>query len=394
MPAHKPLFSCRTEWELSPNQIFTTLENLRKDNVTVFDLTESNPTRCGLNYPQEIFQSLANEGNLQYDPSPKGSMVAREAISHYYKTKNIKVDPAQIFLTSSTSEAYSFLFRLLVNPQETVMFPRPSYPLFSFLGDLNDIKMDTYPLMSENQWAIDVVQLKKNIHPATKVLVTVNPNNPTGSCIQKKELEALNNLCAQHNMALISDEVFWDFASERREEAVSLAGNDAVLTFTLGGLSKVLGLPQMKLSWIIVSGPEAVVQEAQNRLEVIADTYLSVNTPAQNALDTWLSLKDSIQDKIITRLKHNREFLMTKIQSVPNCQLIPSEGGWYVVLKIPNSQTEEKWVMDFLTQDNVFVHPGYFFDFQEEGFIILSLLPKEDVFSEGVRRIFQRLERD
>ncbi|MBI5415716.1 MAG: pyridoxal phosphate-dependent aminotransferase, partial [Candidatus Omnitrophica bacterium] len=275
-------FSHRTNWPLSSNRIAKVLDQLKKANISFIDLTESNPTRCGFGYPSgRILRPLASDKNLRYEPQPQGSLEAREAVSRYYREQGHEVAVERIFLTASTSEAYSCLFRLLVDAGQEVLFPRPSYPLFQFLGDLNDVALNYYPLAYTDHWHIDFAQMEGCIQPATKAVVLVNPNNPTGSFIKKDELSALNRICRAKNIPVISDEVFADFAFPGSKDAVSLVNNDAVLTFVLGGLSKTLALPQMKLSWIIVSGPEELAQEACQRLEVIADTYLSVNTPVQ-----------------------------------------------------------------------------------------------------------------
>ncbi len=385
------LFARRTDWSLSSNRITQVLDQLKKGGVSFFDLTESNPTRCGFAFPNEtVINTLGNEDNLRYEPLPQGSVKAREAVSGYYRAKGFDVPIENIILTSSTSEAYSHLFRLLVNAGEKALFPRPSYPLFQFLGDLSDVHLDYYPLMCEQRWEIDFEKLSDTLTSGAKAVVLVNPNNPTGSFVKGKELDALNRICRAKNIPIICDEVFGDFAFSCRKDGVSLVNNDAVLTFVLGGLSKTLALPQMKLSWIVMSGPAEWVKTARERLEVIADTYLSVSAPVQNALGRWLSLKDQIQGEIQDRLKRNLQFLKEQVRGGP-CRLFEPEGGWYAVLKIPQTLTEEEWVMKFLQEDRIFVHPGYFFDFDEEAFIIVSLLPPEEVFQSGVDGVLQRI---
>src|SRR3990167_474015 len=260
------MFSNRTNWPLSSNRIAGTLDQLKKANVPIIDLTESNPTRCGFTYPsREILRPFVSDQNLRYDPQSQGSLEAREAVARYYKEQGRDVPVERIFLTASTSEAYSYLFRLLVDAGQEVLFPRPSYPLFQFLGDLNDVALDYYPLVYTDHWHIDLPRLEGCVQPATKAVVLVNPNNPTGSFIKKDELSALNRICRTKNIPIISDEVFADFAFPGSKDAVSLVNNDAVMTFVLGGLSKTLALPQMKLSWIIVSGPEELATAACQR---------------------------------------------------------------------------------------------------------------------------------
>ena len=386
------LFARRTDWPLASNKLTVALEHLREEETPILDLTESNPTRCGFSYPEEdIIRSLARSENLAYAPSPQGSFEVREAISSYYKEKGLLVSSEQIFLTASTSEAYSYLFRLLANPSDQVLFPHPSYPLFSFLGDLNDCIMDTYPLCYDGKWHIDLKAVSAILRHDTKALVLVNPNNPTGSFVRQEELEELNVLCQQHNTALICDEVFSDFSLDQNKTRTSLVNNTEVLTFVLGGISKTLGLPQMKLSWIVINGPQDLVRKASSRLEVIADTYLSVNTPTQNAFSIWLSYRKEIQEGINGRIRENYYFLKEQAEHVRGCELLATEGGWYAVLKIPDKYGEEEWALNFLNDDHVYVHPGYFFDFDTESFIIVSLLPPGNIFQDGIKRVLGRI---
>lgn len=362
--------------------------------VTVIDLTESNPTRCGFDYPaQKILSPLAQEANLRYDPHSQGSLRARAAIADYYKSLSVEVPVERIFLTASTSEAYSYLFRLLADAGDEVLFPQPSYPLFQFLGNLNDVILNYYPLKFTDHWHIDFLQLEESIQPNTKAVVLVNPNNPTGSFIKRNELAGLNSICQTKNIPIICDEVFMDFAFPGAKDGVSLINNDAVLTFVLGGLSKTLALPQMKLSWIIMSGPDALVNDACQRLEVIADTYLSVNTPVQNAVGDWLSSKEQFQHQVKQRTFDNLNFLEEMIKGT-GCKLLKPEGGWYAVLELPATKAcEEELILELLEKDHVFVHPGYFFDFAKEGFIVVSLLPVRKIFQEGIIRLFQKTNR-
>lgn len=388
------LFSRRTNWPLESNRLTVDLESLRDKEIPVLDLTESNPTRCGFSYPQaEILKSLTKENNLSYKPAPRGDLAAREAVSRYYSERGSAISPERIFLTASTSEAYSYLFRLLANPSDHVLFPHPSYPLFSFLGNLNDVRMETYPLIYNGKWNIDLKNTQHLFCDDTRAFVLVNPNNPTGSFVRRGELEEINALCRQRNTALICDEVFADFVFDRDHDRVSLVDNDHVLTFVLGGISKTLGLPQMKLSWIIMNGPQDLVRKAGLRLEVIADTYLSVNTPIQNALPLWLSHRKEIQEGINARIRRNYSFLKEQTEKSRDCELLATEGGWYAVLKIPDTYNEEEWALAFLNGDHVFVHPGYFFDFDNEAFIVVSLLPCEDIFQDGITRILARISK-
>ncbi|MCK5580735.1 MAG: pyridoxal phosphate-dependent aminotransferase [Candidatus Omnitrophica bacterium] len=380
------MFAQRTAWQLSSNKITQVLTQLRESGEEILDLTESNPTRCGFSYPsEEIMDALQSPCNLEYRPSSQGLLSAREAVCAYYQRKNVEITPDQVFLTASTSEAYSFLFRLLANPGEEILFPRPGYPLFEFLIDLNDLKWRTFPLVYKEGWHVDLEGLASEVSEQTRAVVLVNPNNPTGSFIDATQRETINKICGG-KIPIICDEVFEDYVFDEGLESFSLVNNQENLTFVLGGLSKTLALPQMKVSWIVVSGPKDDVQESIKRLEIIADTYLSVNTPAQNALPKWLGLRNVIQKDILTRVRQNRDLILGQASSHLSCRVLDAQGGWYVVLKV-GQRDEEQFVLNLLEQDHVFVHPGYFFDFPDEGYIVLSLLPLSDVFEKGVTRI-------
>ena len=389
------MFSKRTNWPLSSNRITQTIDQLKRANVPIIDLTESNPTRCGFAYPsQEILRPFVSDQNLRYDPQPQGSFDARKAVAAYYKERGFVVPVERIFLTAGTSEAYSYLFRLLVDPGESVIFPRPSYPLFQFLGDLNDVILRYYSLVYSDHWHIDLKTLEDAFGPKTKAVVLVNPNNPTGSFVKKNESAALNRICGTKNVPIVCDEVFADFVFPGIEDKASLVNNDSVLTFVLGGLSKTLALPQMKLSWIIVGGPGELENAACQRLEIIADTYLSVNAPVQNAVAGWLSRKEEFQGPVKQRTLENLRFLEEAVKTT-KCRLLKPEGGWYAVIRIPPAGTsEEDLILQLLEKDHVFIYPGYFFDFSEEGFLVMSLLPPSDVFKEGIKRVFQKIAQE
>lgn len=396
------MFASRTEWNRALNSVAARLHALRRSGARILDLTESNPTKCALTYPLDLLSPLADRANLVYEPSPRGLPQAREAIAAYYDANGIHVHPDQIFLTASTSEAYSLLLRLLVEPGERILAPRPSYPLFDFLAALNDAAWDAYPLVREEGWRIDfdalartVTKKKRGSHPAHKALILVNPNNPTGSFLKRRELAELIRLAEKENLFLISDEVFADYAWEKDPERIPfLAKYDSVPVASLGGISKTLGLPQMKLGWIVLNGPADKRKEAGERLEVILDTYLSVNTAVQRALPRWLERRVEIQAAIKKRLLENRASLGEFASKHPSCQLLPSEGGWYAVLRLPRTRSEEEWVLEFLAEDHVYAHPGYFFDFDEEAYSVVSLLPPPEVFHEGISRILARVSRD
>ena len=387
------VFSDRTSWPLDGNDISQMLDRLLKAGCDVINLTESNPTLCGLTVPQELLlKPLHKKENLLYHPSPKGLEDARKTIASYYCEKGVDISPEQIVLTSSTSEAYSYLFRLVANYGDHVLFPTPSYPLFTFLTDLNDIKMNYYELIYDDFWRIDFESLEEAIDRKTKAIVVVNPNNPTGSFIKREEMDRLNAYCQENRLAIISDEVFGDFPVVEREDAASFLNNAKTLSFVLGGISKTLGLPQMKLSWIIVSGPQGEVDASLDRLEVIADTYLSMTTPTQNALGDWFSHRKEIQDAIRARLKENFGFLDRSLENSGVGELLTLEGGWYGIVKVIPSFSEEEFVLNLLKNDHTFVHPGYFFDFKTEGFLVVSLLTESKRFQEGVSRLVKRLK--
>lgn len=393
MPEDK-VFSLRTGWSSLSNPLVACLERLRENKEEIIDLTESNPTRCHFTYSQDaILTPLGSPAGLNYQPEPKGLVTAREAIARYYQEKGAGVPLERILCTASTSEGYMYIFRLLADPQDCILFPRPSYPLFSCLGDLNDVGLIYYPLSYKSGWQIDFSQLKKKISKKCKAVVLVNPNNPTGSYIKEEESRALNEICREKGLALISDEVFFDFALNTDSRKSSLVNNSEVLTFVLGGLSKTLALPQMKLSWIIVSGPGALVQESMRRLEIISDTYLSVNTPVQNALPQWFESRQEIQKQIIKRLGQNLAFLeeAARASGHGSVSVLKPEGGWYAVLRLPDAAEEEDFALTLLEKGRVFVHPGYFFDFDSGSHLVISLLPPPEIFREGVGKILRKI---
>ena len=360
--------------------------------MDVLDLTESNPTRCGFLYPKQLLDPLRDPSALSYDPDPKGLLCAREAVASVYQAKGAQIHPEEIVLTASTSEAYGFLFRLLCNSGDQVAVPSPSYPLFDYLARLSDVEPVSYPLLYDGRWHISFEALFKKITPRTKALVTVHPNNPTGSCVTKEELSALLRISRERGLPIISDEVFAeylyaaDFGLPR-----TLAGAGGPLIFSLGGLSKFMGLPQMKLGWIAVSGQEESVRLALERLEGIADTALSVNRPAQLALPIWMAFAGELQTQIRRRLSANRRFLMERLAGETAARCLHADGGWSAVLCVPAVQDEEGWVVDLLEKEHLLIHPGYFFDFQETGILVISLLAPPERFQSGVDRLLRHL---
>lgn len=390
------MFSSRTAWDLTPNRLAAELERMRARGRQVLDLTESNPTRCGFQYNRRaILRALARSAALQYHPDPRGMLSARQAVADYYRRRgsgvaSLRVNPRRILLTSSTSEAYSFLFRLLCEPGDQVLAPSPSYPLFEFLAGLNDVQLAAYPLLYDHGWQMDLHALESGITPRTRAVVVVNPNNPTGSLVKRQELEALNALCARHSLALLADEVFLDYSHEGRARP-SLAANRSVLTFALSGLSKISALPQMKVAWMVVNGPKSTVEPALARLEVIADTYLSLNTPALVALPVLLAQRRGIQAQMRRRIAANRRQLAQQLASRPACRVLKSEGGWYAVLRVPAMGPDEGLVLALLREHGVLVHPGHFYGFAGEGHLVLSLIVPESRFREGLRRLLSTI---
>lgn len=400
------MFSRRTEWHLTVNRLTQKLRERQQAGLPVWDLTESNPTRCHFVYPSDLLTSLTDAACYSYEPHPKGLATARQALVDYYADKGVSLDGEGLLLTASTSEAYSFLFRLLMNPGERLLVPRPSYPLLDFLADLNDIQLDAYPLIYDSRWSIDLDRLADTIRPDTRALVLINPNNPTGSVITQKERDAIVELCHGHNLALISDEVFGDYlfpptvptgsvfgqSDERDDHRVpTLAGMSEVLTFTISGISKVLGLPQMKLAWIVVSGPSHLAEDALSRLEIISDTYLSVSTPVQHALPKWLARRTALTDQIRHRLIANRTLLAEAVSVRSAIRLLAADGGWYAVLQLPGVKDEEEFALNLLNSDGVLVHPGYFFDFAEPGYVVISLLQTQEIFQTGIGKLIERV---
>ncbi|MCD4779157.1 MAG: pyridoxal phosphate-dependent aminotransferase [Candidatus Omnitrophica bacterium] len=390
---HKFTFAQRTQWPLKTNRIVTAFGHIKRQNKEIIDLTISNPTQCGFHYSLDnILSPLSNKRNLFYHPSPKGHKVAREVICRNYNACGLGLSPEQIFLTSSTSEAYMYLFRLLVNPNEKVLFPRPSYPLFPFLCDLNDVNMDYYSIKyDQGEWMIDVESIKHFQDEHLRAVVLVNPNNPTGSYVKINEMTTLTHFCGQQGISIISDEVFWDFQLAPLDGITRMALNRDVLTFSLGGLSKSLILPQMKLAWIIVTGPDDLVQKSIERLEVIADTYLSVNAPAQNALSAWMTIKDQMQEEVLLRLQNNYNYLCQELNSSMDFNVLPVEGGWSAIIQMPGVIEEELVVLKLLNDDYVYVHPGYFFDLDDGSYLTVSLLLPEELFQKGINLIHRTL---
>ncbi len=373
------MFSSRLLWDLRPNPISELLTRKRAAGARILDLTESNPTRAGFEYPaSEILAAFGDPRSLIYDPAPAGLDEARGIVAALHG-----VERERVLLTTSTSEAYSWLFKLLAGPGDEVLVPRPSYPLFEFLAALESVNVRRYPLVYQEGWFLDFDALRAELTSRTRAIVIVNPNNPTGSYLKREELHTLVALCVKHDLAIVSDEVFADYAlTDDTLRVPTLAHVGDALTFCLSGLSKVAGLPQMKLGWMLIGGPPLLRDRAIERLELIADTYLSVGTPVQYALPALLACKASIQRRILERLRANLSVLRAS-----GLRALDVEGGWYATIRVPRIRTEEEWVLGLLETSDVLVQPGFFYDFDAEAFLILSLLTPRDVFEEGVGRI-------
>ncbi len=385
-----PSLSSRTDWDLTPNLLSSRRDALQQAGVDVLDLTESNPTRCGFSYPPQLLESLRNPKALSYEPDPKGLLCAREAVASIYAAKGVQVDPGKIVLTASTSEAYSFLFRLLCDPSDQVLVPNPSYPLFDYLARLSDVEPVSYPLVYNGRWRVSFDSLLERLTPRTKALVMVHPNNPTGSCVTKEECAMIVRISLERGVPIISDEVFAEYLYAA-DPAIprTLAGAQEPLIFSLGGLSKFMGLPQMKLGWIVASGPPEVVSPVLERLEVIADTALSVNAPVQLALPHWLTFAGGLQSKIRQRVLANRRFLMERLAGGA-ADYLHADGGWSAVLRVASLEDEESQVVNLLEKKHLLVHPGYFFDFQESGILVVSLIVPPERFRQGIEQAMCR----
>jgi alanine-synthesizing transaminase len=389
------MFASRTNWRLETNRLTRALEAHRQSGKELFDLTASNPTDCGLAYPrEEILAALANPRALEYRPESKGLREAREAVAEYYRgrfgfsERGADIDPERILLASGTSEAYSHIFRLLCEPGDEILVPAPSYPLFEFLADLADIRLVPYPLLYDHGWQMDFASLREALTPRSRAVLIVHPNNPTGSFVKPAEAAELAEICASREMAIVADEVFLDYGAGP-EPARSFAFHDRALTFTLSGLSKISLLPQMKLAWTIVSGPEALARAATDRLEIIADTYLSPSTPVQLALPKFLALRHGLQAQLRQRVAENLSVLDETLRESKCLSRLDREGGWYAILRAPATGTDEDLAVALIERANVFVHPGHFFNFSRDGYLVVSLITPVDRFKVGVLRVRQ-----
>ena len=390
------MFSTRIKWDLTANRLAGLLEEKRAAGRFVLDLTEANPIRAGLLVDGEsLLPSFNAPGILTYDPQPRGLGSAIEAVSGYYRRRGLVAAADRIHLTASSSEAYSWLFKLLADQGDSVLVPQPSYPLFDFLAALEGVRLRPYHLRYYHHlgWRIDPDSVRAALTPDTRAIIIVSPNNPTGSFLKHDELAWLNQLCQEHRLALIVDEVFSDYViGESPNRVGSLVGNERSLTFVLSGLSKVLALPQMKLGWIVTSGPPELVSPAMERLDLIADTFLSVGAPVQYALPQWMGSRERLQAGILDRVRTNLDQLANHPGLEPS-RLLRLEGGWYAVLEVPRYTSEESLILRLLADADLLVHPGYFFDFEREAYLVISLLPTPAVFTAALDRLFAAIDR-
>ncbi len=426
---YKQPFSRRTAWNTEETPLARAHRARQASGLPIADLTASNPTRCGFTYPPDLLDALRNPRVLDYNPNPLGILSAREAVAAYYASHGTSVSSDQIILTTSTSEAYSFLFRLLCDPGSEILVPQPSYPLFDFLATLDDVHLTSAPLVYDHGWQIDPEALRRAITPATRAVVLVHPNNPTGHFTRAWEGREVAALCREHNLSLIVDEVFLDFPFLHNTGVDSSAnagspgdpvpgigirqqpgpetpvspppswiptfahGLEDIPVYVVSGLSKIAGLPQMKAAWILAAGPGRIRTATLDRLEIIADTFLSMNAPVQHAIPAWLASRHILQDQIRRRVAANLALLDRRLAAQPSITRLQADGGWYSILRIPAVEPDEATVLALLDR-GAWVHPGYFYGLPPSGWLVLSLLAFEQEFSTGVTILLDYLGTD
>lgn len=385
-------FSQRTTWPIRQNRLTELLDRRRRDGFPVLDLTTSNPTACGFAYPDEALASaLSNPSILRYAPDPKGLLSAREAVCGYYRHASAMVDPADVLLTASTSEAYAYALTLLCDQGDSILVPSPSYPLFEYLAQMHGVVLESYRLRYDHGWHTDIASIEAAVTGRTRAIVLVHPHNPTGAFLTIEEHRRIGELAASRGLALIVDEVFLDYGFDGTGGRMgTTAGVQDVLTLTLSGLSKIAGLPQLKGGWMVLSGPEELRRAAAERLETIADTYLSVNTPVQIALPAILAGRGAVSSQIHERARGNFRTLRSLCPAGSPCTVLDSQGGWYGIIRMPKVRSDEEWALELLDQRGVFLFPGYFFDI-EETCLVVSLLPEPALFQQGVRGVFEHV---
>jgi aspartate/methionine/tyrosine aminotransferase len=385
------LFSRRAPDRFEPNRLAQAVQRYRASGRPLCDLTESNPTRAALAHAPDALSALAAPAGVFYEPEPFGLPAARAAVARDLARRGQEIGADRIVLAASTSEAYSYLFKLLCDPGDEVLVPTPSYPLFEHLARLDAIRALPYAMEFHGVWSIDAGPVARAVTPATRAILVVSPNNPTGGYLKKSELAALTALCQSRSLALIGDEVFFDYPLEApHAPTASVLEQEDVLTFSLGGLSKSAALPQVKLGWMAVGGPAREVERALTRLELIADTYLSVSTPVQLAVASLIDAGARMRPRIQDRLRTNLAVLRRLAAGQPSCEVLPVEGGWSAVVRVPETRSEEELALQLLELDGVLVHPGYFFDFAREAFVVVSLLAPPALFEAGAARLLER----
>ena len=384
------MFSSRLPRSLEPNALARLVHEKRRHSAQIADLTQSNPTRVGLTYPPGLLDPLADARALEYDPQPLGLWSARAAVAADFRRRGIIISADRVALTSSTSEAYALLFKLLCDAGDQVLVPQPSYPLFAHLTQLESVVAVPYALEYHGAWRIDIDSVRRAITDRVRAILVVSPNNPTGSLLHRDDLALLSEMAAAGNMALIGDEVFADYRLDGSAAASHILAGGDVLAFSLGGLSKSAGLPQLKLGWVGFGGPAARVDAALERFEMIADTYLSVSTPIQAAAVELIESGAAIRAQILARVKRNLESLRAHASQFQSVTVLPVDGGWTAIMQVPSVRSEDALVLALLEHDDVLVHPGYFFDFPREAFIVVSLLVEPHLFDRAIARVLAR----
>ncbi|MEX2273603.1 MAG: pyridoxal phosphate-dependent aminotransferase [Vicinamibacterales bacterium] len=385
-----PSFSSRVPSSLPPNRLAQAVARRRASGRGLIDLTASNPTAAGFRYPDGLLDALAAERNLEYAPDPSGIEEARAAVADEFARRGTRVSPGRIVLTASTSEAYSYIFKLLCDPGDDVLVPQPSYPLFEWLTRFEGVGAVPYRLEYHGRWRVDAAAIAAARTPRTKAILAVNPNNPTGSYFTRADVAALAQTAP--GLPLVGDEVFWDFPlPDAPRDRASVLESGGELVFSLGGLSKSAALPQLKLGWIAIGGTDANVAAARERLELIADAYLSVSTPVQTAAATLIAAGPALRDQISARTARNLSALAVAVEQHPALNLLKPEGGWSAIVRVPATTTEEDLAVALAEEDGVLVHPGYFFDFEQEAFIVISLIVPPADFDEALARVLRRV---
>lgn len=384
------MISSRLPKNLQLNAVARALDAKRRGGVPLLDLTETNPTRAGFDYPNNLLEPLAHPRALDYDPQPLGLWPARAAVAADFRRRGMVISADRVALTSSTSEAYALLFKLLCNAGDAVLVPQPSYPLFEHLTQLESVVAVPYALDYHDGWRIDLDSIQQAATDRVRAMLLVSPNNPTGSFLHRDDLSAIAAIAATRGWAIIGDEVFADYPLDPAPNAAAVLPGAELLTFSLGGLSKSAGLPQLKLGWIGFGGPTDIVDRTIAAYEVMADAYLSVSTPVQAAAAELIEHGAVIRAQILSRLRRNLDALRSLAAEHPSVEVLKVEGGWSAVLKVPQLRSDEALVLELLEEDDVLVHPGYFFDFAREAFVVVSLLVEPMAFDRAIGRVLKR----